>query len=236
MHWRFLSGRNWLFLSAPEWLFQPGANNFAKDRIMGQFYFTVWCYTIEESSEWADRIIRFAMSLTTGNQNVNIIICKGGISGEYSLAYGKEPCIPSMYGRDSLQYRNMLKSFYFTDVGWGHIICGQTQNLGFSALEETEDILETEEMPGGYVFVHPRKSIFDADITELKAVKKYLYKMVMPREFVHRGEKRLVLSQIRWHWLKAPVFQEEVSIREEGVCFRHYGQIKDYEELKKYFV
>ena len=248
-----MEGKKWniqwnapMFLPDVQAVFSPVYLGFSRLKSAAKFIFSLENYCIQDSPEWMDRIILFAKKLVRDHKRINVTIGLAQFADSYCSYFGDHPDTNfGPDGRKTGDYYNMCKCFYFPSVEWGHMVCNDTAKLGFTISDEINNIVEIEEMPGGYYFVHPEKSIFDSDVSELKAVKKCLYKMIMPRTGFVRGDR--YLEEMRYGWSIIPVFPDEISMIDTrsmfpyplkhyiGTRFQHHGTIMEYEELRDCF-
>ena len=194
----------------------------AEKLFYGSFNLDISCYTLwEELDYWANRLFDFGKKLSERFQNINVYVDLNNRATPYTDYYGQyvNSSAP-IFQRSFL--RNYLCYFYNTEIGWGHIICDKTRKLGLNLIANADDNgISSEEIRGGAIAIKSTVPISTYSISDRKTMKKCIYKTVMPRENTINLEWKL-----RRYWEYVPVFENELFITDQGVKFKHYGEIE----------
>ena len=215
-----------------------------QDLFYGCFDVEILFYVIENDLDrFADQCCDFGMRLSEKYRNINIRVdlnASSPCTAPYSEHYGRFPVGGAEILQESL-FKDYMRHLYISEVGWGHIVCGKTRGLAECPFAESDpDALNIREIGNGAVFIRPKNPLSKVTISDLKQIKKYLYPVIMPR-----SEEWSFPGPFRKHWEAVPVFEKELTVTENTVTFRHFGQIDpnkacqamnlDLEKLERFY-
>ena len=138
----------------------------------------------------------------------------------YSCYYGLYPSQDDLILKGT-HLRFFSQNIYVTEVGWAHFISKETRTLGkLNLAGEDRDLLQVEELPNGALLVRAKRPVSEMKMADLKAVKRCIYELILPRE-----QKMDIKIRLRSEWEYVPVFENELSVTDEGYLFKHFGTI-----------
>lgn len=193
-----------------------------EDLFSGSFYLDLAsCSLGDELDLWAERLCDFGRIIAEKYPRTNIRVEINPQNDRcYSAYYGLYPSQD-----DPILKKTRLRAFsqeiYVTEVGWAHYISKETRTLGkLNLAGEDRELLQIEELPNGALLVRAKRPISQMKMADLKAVKRCIYELILPREHCMGIKYRL-----RSEWEYVPVFENELSITDEGYLFKHHGTI-----------
>lgn len=192
------------------------------ERYCGWLLLKISAYTVEEEiNAWAEQLKQLSIKMQALVENLNVCIMLNSSQEPYSRYFGTENSVLQPRTTNMNLYARLL---YCTEVGWTNLICKSTRTLGI--LPETKPGLRIIELENGGLCVESEKSIEDTGIELLKTIKAAMYPVILPRSKLHlyRG------FTIRPLWEAVPVFDDEISVSDQGVAFVHQGGV-DKESL-----
>ncbi len=192
----------------------------------GRFTLYIARYCLGEDLDcWAESFCKFGKDLAQKSEHTNIHIELNPCWGDfYSFYFGQYPSQNDTALIDT-PLRNYVRALYTTEVGWAHFLCRETRELCEANSTKcvnrlVDNLIEVEEIKGGGLFVRAKKPISLADISDLKAIKRYIYEMIMPR-----SQTLSIDWRIRSKWQRVPVFSEELTVVRGRCFFNHNGKI-----------
>lgn len=207
----------------------------------GYFYLTARAYCLEgDTDTWCGIFDGIARNLMKRNRNTNIYIAMDSLpieASNYSLYFSRNIVQDVYYacqakGISGSYYHyaaQAMKKVYLDSVSWGHYICPRTKSLSSLSTESKSfDRVFMEELEGGGLFVRSASPISQTDISELKAVKRVIYPLVLPCETLENGGgacSRSIHENMRSRWEKVPVFEDEIVMLNTGYTYVHHGTI-----------
>lgn len=191
----------------------------AENSFFGAFDMNISCYSLEnELDDWANRMFDFGVYISERFPNVNAYVDLNSTDSPYTEYYGRYIDHNTPIPQQGLLL-NYLRSFYNTEIGWGHIICDKTRKLGLTLTASDNSRVLCKELSSGAIAIRSNVPIGKYSICDRKVLKKCIYNTVMPRQnTIHYDWK------LRRYWEYVPVFEDEVFITKAGVKFQHYGE------------
>lgn len=153
-----------------------------------------------------------------------------GISGYVSLTpfirCGNNTAYGHYFSSMALEW-NPYK--YVTGVEWFHILSPMQRSLVPDLLTDAtrEANIEVKELNKGGVVVRIGKGVLETDVPEYLALKRVMYDALYPGgrtiELAHWFDSKLISPSVkpRILWEYIPVFDDEVTVLEDRIIFRH---------------
>ena len=139
----------------------------------------------------------------------------------YSLYFGRYPRKEQEKTDFGQPWQEQYRYAYQTEIAWAQILSRQTGRLGLNLMNEEDSArVRIEKLPEKVYLVRSNKSVTQTDISELKAIKRCLYSVILPRSHsLGFGWKP------RRFWEKIPVLEEELTVLPRGLHLEHFGKV-----------
>ena len=221
----------------------------------GDYVIGAYVYSLEDQLDWFNtELVKFGYLLMGKMQNINIVIQINSTAECYSRYYGRVFDKPGYKGGflkmqllEALRLKDIknidslitvgqgMRYCYLTELGWGNFICERTRKLAGDSFS-SEDGIVVESLPEGGMFVRLVNPISKLSIRELKKIKRCIYRTIMPRELTMPWigtQMDGILDPAFWpleyrlrrEWEIVPVFEDEITLDNYLITFKHYGEI-----------
>lgn len=208
------------------------------DLYHGVFYFTIGLNCLNDTEEYVDRLINFAIKATDISTNINARIA-------ISPIYSWESCNAYRYYFNEKENDNShvrlgfcedewYPYYYLPGVDWFNLLSPLVASRLNSTKRDIKDCqnLVLKTFPNGTITVQSTSKIDELDVYELREIREVLYPVLYPRKgkilFKDLNNQLLWCSwaKPRLWWEHLPIFEDEISVDSEAVYFKYQLPIK----------